>query len=452
MKPKTKKVFNIVSNVIFAIVMVILLIFMVYGFGSIANNKVPSFFGQSYVRISSGSMSDPVYSDPNDPNSELISEGFEINQIVMIQRVNVKEIEIGDVIAYYISRDIQIPSFIGTEEECLDFTTGKKSFDTEIRFHQVVNILYGTDGYIYYQTKGTDNDYVDGGYTRSDYVVGVYKESALASVIQFISSPAGIIVLVVVPSCIVLFTLLMSIIDTIDKMIKKKKAEEAFQDAIIKSVNDSNISVNTKKPQPSSSLGGLTESSMADFEREMAKIEKEKASNSTSNQNAVSSSGEAKEYKKPIIQQAPPAKPSITRQTALPKTELKTTETKEVKPAEVKTANSRQSEALSKQAQASFAKPSTATATAKTTSTATKPATTKTTSSATKPSTATKTATTVAKPTVASTKPAVAKATEKSTVAKSSSTTSKTVATKSADKTTKASSTKTSQTKDSTNK
>ncbi len=449
MKPKNKKVLNIISNVIFVIVMIILVFFMIYGFGSIANNRVPSFFGQSYVRVSSGSMSQPVYSDPNDPESELISEGFEINQIVMIQRVNVKEIEIGDVIAYYISSGIQIPSFIGTEEECLDFTTGEKSFDTKINFHQVVNILYGTDGYIYYQTKGTANDYVDGGYTRSDYVVGVYKESALASVIQFISSPAGIIVLVVVPSCIVLFTLLMSIIDTIDKMIKKKKAEEAFQDAIIKSVNDSNISVNTKKPQPSSSLGGLTESSMADFEREMAKIEKEKASNSTSNQNAVSSSGEAKEYKKPIIQQAPPAKPSITRQT----TEVKTAETKEVKPTEVKTASSSQSEVLSKQAQASFAKPSTATATAKTTSTATKPATTKTTSSATKPSTATKTATTVAKPTVASTKPAVAKATEKSTVAKSSNTTSKTVATKSADKTTaKASSTKTSQTKDSTNK
>lgn len=448
MKPKNKKVLNIISNVIFVIVMIILVFFMIYGFGSIANNKVPSFFGQSYVRVSSGSMSQPVYSDPNDPESELISEGFETNQIVMIQRVNVKEIEIGDVIAHYISSGIQIPSFIGTEEECLDFTTGEKSFDTKIRFHQVVNILYGTDGYIYYQTKGTDNDYVDGGYTRSDYVVGVYKESALAGVIQFISSPAGIIVLVVVPSCIVLFTLLMSIIDTIDKMIKKKKAEEAFQDAIIKSVNDSNVSVNTKKPQPSSSLGGLTESSMADFEREMAKIEKEKASNSTSNQNAVSSSGEAKEYKKPIIQQAPPAEPSITRQT----TEVKTAETKEVKPTEVKTASSSQSEALSKQAQASFAKPSTATGTAKTTATATKPATAKTTSSATKPSTATKTAKTVAKPTVASTKPAVEKATEKSTVAKSSNTTSKTVATKPSDKTTKASSTKTSQTKDSTNK
>ncbi len=448
MKPKNKKVLNIISNVIFVIVMIILVFFMIYGFGSIANNRVPSFFGQSYVRVSSGSMSQPVYSDPNDPESELISEGFEINQIVMIQRVNVKEIEIGDVIAYYISSGIQIPSFIGTEEECLDFTTGEKSFDTKIRFHQVVNILYGTDGYIYYQTKGTDNDYVDGGYTRSDYVVGVYKESALAGVIQFISSPAGIIVLVVVPSCIVLFTLLMSIIDTIDKMIKKKKAEEAFQDAIIKSVNDSNVSVNTKKPQPSSSLGGLTESSMADFEREMAKIEKEKASNSTSNQNAVSSSGEAKEYKKPIIQQAPPAEPSITRQT----TEVKTAETKEVKPTEVKTASSSQSEALSKQAQASFAKPSTATGTAKTTATATKPATAKTTSSATKPSTATKTAKTVAKPTVASTKPAVEKTTEKSTVAKSSNTTSKTVATKPSDKTTKASSTKTSQTKDSTNK
>ena len=221
MKPKTKKVFNIVSNVIFAIVMVILVIFMVYGFGSIANNKVPSFFGQSYVRISSGSMSDPVYSVPDDPSSELISEGFEVGDVAVIKKVNVKEIEVGDIIAFY-TCNVTYPSFNGTLEESLDFKTGEKSFDTRITFHQVVDILYGSDGYIWYQTKGTHNGSPDGGYTRADYVVGVYTDSALAGVLQFISSPAGIIVLVVVPSCIVLFILLMNIIDTIDKSEAKR--------------------------------------------------------------------------------------------------------------------------------------------------------------------------------------------------------------------------------------
>ena len=309
MKPKTKKVFNILSNVIFAIVMVILVIFMVYGFGSIANNKVPSFFGQSYVRISSGSMSEPVYSVPDDPSSELISEGFEVGDVAVIKKVNVKEIEVGDIIAFYTCNATQ-PSFNGTLEESLDFKTGKKSFDTRITFHQVVDILYGSDGYIWYQTKGTHNPGVDGGYTRADYVVGVYTDSALAGVLQFISSPAGIIVLVVVPSCIVLFILLMNIIDTIDKMIKKKREEEAFQDALIKSVSDSNATIVVKKEQPASSLGGLTESSMADFEREMAKIEQEKDENKDAKveSKTVATNNVASGAKVPPV---PPKKPAI---------------------------------------------------------------------------------------------------------------------------------------------
>lgn len=358
MKPKTKKVFNIVSNVIFAVVMVILVIFMVYGFGSIANNKVPSFFGQSYVRISSGSMSDPVYSVPDDPSSELISEGFEVGDVAVIKKVNVKEIEVGDIVAFYTCDVKPYPPFTGSVDESLDFKTGKNSFDTRITFHQVVDILYGSDGYIWYQTKGTHNGSVDVGYTRSDYVVGIYTDSALAGVLQFISSPAGIIVLVVVPSCIVLFILLMNIIDTIDKMIKKKREEEAFQDALIKSVSDSNATTAVKKEQPASSLGGLTESSMADFEREMAKIEKEKGedkdakvepkTDTTATNNVASGNGvDAKvPPKKPVIQPNQTVNASAisataqSAQTAQGATTAQpnTAKVDSAKPAEVKTA------------------------------------------------------------------------------------------------------------------
>ena len=58
---KKSKVLNIISNVCFVIVMILLVTFMIYGFGNLAKNKVPSFFGQSYVRILSNSMNDNEY-------------------------------------------------------------------------------------------------------------------------------------------------------------------------------------------------------------------------------------------------------------------------------------------------------------------------------------------------------------------------------------------------------
>ena len=58
---KKSSVLNIISNVLFVIVMILLIIFMIYGFGNLSKNKVPSFFGQSYVRIMSGSMAASVF-------------------------------------------------------------------------------------------------------------------------------------------------------------------------------------------------------------------------------------------------------------------------------------------------------------------------------------------------------------------------------------------------------
>ena len=73
-KYKLAKALNIITNVLFVLVMVLLIIYLVYGFTSRAQNKVPSFFGQSYVRIMSNSME---------------ARGFEQNEVVAIEKVNI---------------------------------------------------------------------------------------------------------------------------------------------------------------------------------------------------------------------------------------------------------------------------------------------------------------------------------------------------------------------------
>ena len=273
-KSSSKKVLNIISNVFFAIVMVLLVIFMVYGFGSISQDKVPSFFGQSYMWIQSTSMSNPVYSDPYNEESELISDGFQVGDVVVIKQVNTKDIQVGDIIAFYRGSPADESVNLTPIEEVADenirsIDASASRYSGSRTFHQVMDIEVDEDGYIWYTTKGTHNGSVDGQKVRADYVIGIYTPSALAGILQFISSPTGIIVLVVVPSCIVLFLLLLSIIDTIDKMIKKKKEEEAFQSALVKSISSNSTSA-PKQEVKTSSYCGLTESSMAGFEREMA--------------------------------------------------------------------------------------------------------------------------------------------------------------------------------------
>lgn len=316
-KKTSKKVFNIISNIIFAIVMVLLVIFMVYGFGSISQNKVPSFFGQSYMWIQSGSMTDTVYSDPYDEESEVISDGFQIGDVVIISQVDTMDIKVGDIIAFYNDRPKDdtvtlTPIEEVATEDIRDISSSASRYSGNRTFHQVMDIEVDEDGYIWFTTKGSHNGSVDSNKVRADYVIGKYTPSALAGILQFISSGVGIIILVVIPSCIVLFLLLLSIIDTIDKMIKKKKEEEAFQDALIQSVNANNSTSTAKKETRVSSYGGLTESSMAGFEREIAKIEKEKANDSQDNKESKNENN-IKETKTETEKKVPPKKPTIKK-------------------------------------------------------------------------------------------------------------------------------------------
>lgn len=321
-RKKRSKILNIISNVLFGIVMVLLVIFMIYGFGNIANNKVPSFFGQSYVRILSSSMNDPAYKD-----GELLSDGFEKGDVAVLKKVNISEIEIGDIIAFYYCPIVQ--SDFNGSDNVLDFKTGEESYDTNIIFHQVVDIQVDSQGYTWFQTQGTSNAAADK-YTRADYVVGVYTDSGLAGFLEFISSSVGIIVLVVVPSCIVLFMLLLNIIDTVDKMIKQKREQEEMEAALMQTINNNQEIKNSTGEAPKDI--GLSESSMAEFEKQMKKIENE---GGTAQAKTQATGGDTKP-----VPPKPPVKPDISKSTtsaqAKPADSVQATSSKPAPNAEVK--------------------------------------------------------------------------------------------------------------------
>lgn len=231
-KTKSSKIINIISNCIFVPVMIILVIYFVYSLSVIRNNGVPSFFGQSYVRVLSRSMT---------------ASGFKKGDVVFIEKVKISEIKEGDIIAFYQCAFTQ-QNDDGNIENATDFKSGQKSFITPIYFHKVYKIEYDTLGNTWFHTYGTSNikntmadpenieEYyqVDSAPTRGDHVVGRYVKSPFAGVIKFMSSPSGLIVLVIVPSGILLFSLLLNIIEIIDLMMREKKQKAAFADGEVK--------------------------------------------------------------------------------------------------------------------------------------------------------------------------------------------------------------------------
>ena len=298
-KSKTGKVLNIISNVFFCLVMVLLIIFMVYGFGNLSQNKVPSFFGQSYVRIMSGSMSTPAYKD-----GEQITDGFEKNDIVVLEKRNVSEIEVGDIVAFY-NASPRLTNLNGTDETPTnDFKTGANlpedlnTKETPIVFHQVISVGKDSDGNLWFNTKGTSNAAADG-YSRADYVVGVYTDSGLAGFLEFISSSTGIIVLVVIPSCIVLLMLLLNIIQIVDKMIKDKKEEEARRQALLQA---SMAGGEQQQADTQANTIGLSDASMKVFQAQLAEMDKAEATQADTKTPP----------QKPNVQK-PPVKPTIQK-------------------------------------------------------------------------------------------------------------------------------------------
>lgn len=213
---------NIISNIFFIPVMIILVVYLMYAISVQKDNGVPSFFGQSYVKVLSDSM----------------KPGFKRGDVVVIERVNISEIKAADanekngsIIAFYKASlknsSSKYDLFNEKQPATKDFKTGKETKQSAIIFHQVIGIYYDEVGNTWFETKGT-NSTADTDLVRGDYVIGQYKASVMAGIIQFISSTNGMIMLIIVPSCVLLFLLLLNIIEIIDQMMREKKEKGAI--------------------------------------------------------------------------------------------------------------------------------------------------------------------------------------------------------------------------------
>lgn len=216
-KKKKGKFLNILSNVIFVPVIIILVVYLVYAVNIQKQNGVPSFFGQSYVRVLTGSMR---------------NSGFERGDVVVLERVKISQIKEGNIIAFYdssIKSTNAIPTLL-TEKPATakDFKTGKETYQSRIVFHHVIGIYYDSAGNTWFETKGSSNASADDTLVRGDYVVGQYKDSVMADIIEFISSSRGMIILIIIPSSILLFILLLNIIEIVDQMMREKKEKGAL--------------------------------------------------------------------------------------------------------------------------------------------------------------------------------------------------------------------------------
>lgn len=216
---KLIKIFNITSYVLFGIVMAILVLFLIFGFSAMRGNKLPSFFGNSYIRVA----------------KSMETSGFNEGEVAIIENVKLSEIktgELGDknasIIAYYFSDDQEVYTkdtlSLTANNKTKDFTTGKKDFDEKIIFHQVIGVYYDGQGNTWFETQGTSNDYIDGYFVRGDYVIGQYKESGAAGFIQFMSSTGAMIGLILVPSLLLIGLLVFDILQVVAEIKDEKKA------------------------------------------------------------------------------------------------------------------------------------------------------------------------------------------------------------------------------------
>lgn len=97
--------------------------------------------------------------------------------------------------------------------------------NTQVNFHQVVQIKIDTSGTIFYVTKGTANAEKDSFEIRQDFVAGKYVNTPkwISSVINFCASTEGMIILVVAPISFIVLIELLSILEQINNILLEKK-------------------------------------------------------------------------------------------------------------------------------------------------------------------------------------------------------------------------------------
>lgn len=208
MTAKTKKILNIVLDVVIAIVLVFAAFLAIVSIRSKAKgyNDYTEIFGTAYVAVASNSMNaeKPSYV----PEGKL--EGFAKGDLIKIKLVNeeqAKQLEVGDIITFQTTAIID----------------GKRVLNT----HRIIEINGGVGTATSFVTRGDNNSSEDNSPVLVSEVVGVYegKASGIGHVFLFMGSTAGFFVCIVLPTLLIVAYCVYNLIVVIKKEKKVQAAE-----------------------------------------------------------------------------------------------------------------------------------------------------------------------------------------------------------------------------------
>ncbi len=215
MSPKTKKILNIVLDVVIAIVLAFAAFLAIVSIRSKAKgySQYTEIFGSAYVAVASSSMDAelPDYV----PQGKL--EGFAKGDLIKLKLIDesaARKLEVGDIVAFRSNEIVE----------------GKYVLNT----HRIVEIRSGEQGNATaYTTRGDNNPANDGSAVLSSEIVGVYqgKASGIGHVFLFMGSATGFFVCIVLPTLLIVVYCAVNLILVIRKEKKVQTADAEAEKA-----------------------------------------------------------------------------------------------------------------------------------------------------------------------------------------------------------------------------
>lgn len=171
---KSRRILNTVINVVLIVAIVVAAMSTYISFMSTSGSGAPSFFGYSIMTIESNSMS-PIINE-----GDLVI-GKAVPKNVDKRHEFAMDLRPGDIITYQ------------------TIINGEPALNT----HGIYNIYDGGD-FVYFETKGENNDYVDPATVHENSLEAKYlfRIPAVGSVVKYIQSPVGFFLVVVIPALI----------------------------------------------------------------------------------------------------------------------------------------------------------------------------------------------------------------------------------------------------------
>lgn len=199
-KIKQNRILKIITCILKVIIMILLTIIIFFNSviivdGLIHKGEVPSFFGWKPFIVSSGSMESKLY----------------MGDIAIVKEVDVRELEVGDIIAFQES-----PNFIVT--------------------HRIIEKITDEDGQIKFITKGDNNNATDLEQVLVSQLEGKYitKISKLGNLLLYMQTPIGTIISISIPIIILLILYVIENRNNSKYMKKQQDQNEVLKQEIEK--------------------------------------------------------------------------------------------------------------------------------------------------------------------------------------------------------------------------